>query len=69
MCFICPITSKAKLHRPFTVASHVQGKEGTILLEHIRAIDWQTRGIQPAGKVDKYTLEQVQMMLVGLIAG
>lgn len=32
-CFICPITSKAKLNRPFTVPSYVEEIEGTILVE------------------------------------
>jgi mRNA interferase MazF len=68
ICFICPITSKAKLRRPFTVASNVQGQEGTILIEHTRSIDWQARGIRYGGKASDDTLSQVQMILVALVA-
>lgn len=69
MCFVCPITSKAKLRRPFTVASDVGGQEGTILVEHARSIDWQARGVQFSNKAHDETLQQVQSMLVALIAG
>lgn len=66
-CFICPITSKAKLNRPFTVPSFVGGMEGTILVEHTRSIDWEARGITYSNAADTDTVTQVQMMLVALI--
>jgi mRNA interferase MazF len=66
-CFVCPITSKAKLNRPFTVASHVGGVEGTILVEHTRSIDWQARGVTFSNLADAETVKQVQTMLVALV--
>jgi mRNA interferase MazF len=67
LCFICPITSKAKLHRPFTVPSHVAGQEGTILVEHTRSIDWQARRIRFSNRAMPETLQQVQSMLMALL--
>jgi mRNA interferase MazF len=66
-CFVCPITSKPKLNRPFTVASGVEGVEGTILVEHTRSIDWHARGITFSNTADIHTIRQVQTMLGALI--
>jgi mRNA interferase MazF len=66
-CFVCPITSKPKLNRPFTVASHVADQEGTIIIEHTRSIDWKARGISFSNKADATTIKQVQAMLMALI--
>jgi mRNA interferase MazF len=66
-CFVCPITSKPKINRPFTVASYVGGVEGTILVEHTRSIDWQARNVTFSNTADAETVKQVQTLLVALI--
>jgi mRNA interferase MazF len=66
-CFVCPITSKTKLNRPFTVASHVGGVEGTIVVEHTRSIDWQARGVTFSNAANAETISEVQIMLVALL--
>lgn len=66
-CFVCPITSKAKLNRPFTVPSHVEGVAGTILIEHTRSIDWNARGITFSNAASEDTVKQVQLQLAAII--
>jgi mRNA interferase MazF len=39
----CPLTSKAKGY-PFEVACKINDVEGVVLADHVRSMDWRTRG-------------------------
>ena len=63
----CPITSRPKGY-PFEVSiPHGCGVEGVILADHIRSMDWKSRGASPAGRVPEETLLDTLSKLKALL--
>lgn len=64
---VCPITSKRKgyvFELPFTSRAEIGG---VILVDQIRSVDFVSRKLRFAGKVDANTLKTVQAYLVSLL--
>lgn len=68
MLICCPITTKKKGY-PFEVPVKCMSGDinGVALADHIKCLDWQTRGIEKAGEVDQDTLAHITAMLKALL--
>jgi mRNA interferase MazF len=65
----CPVTSRAKGY-PFEVPlPEGLGIDGVVLADHVKSLDWQARGVEPAGRVSEATLAEIVGKLSALLAG
>ncbi len=64
----CPITTKQKGY-PFEVEIKSKSKKikGVVLADHIKCLDWQTRGIEKIDEAEQETLVYVTAMLKALL--
>ena len=56
---VCPLTSKRKLY-PFALPCDVGNVEGSVLVDHLRSIDWETRNVAFHSKADTALLSKVR---------
>lgn len=61
-----PITSHVKGY-PFEVAIHHKTIKGVVLADHLKNMDWRTRGVTYAGKVSAATMGKVMQNIIALI--
>lgn len=66
LALVCPITSHRKGY-PFEVVTGVGKLEGIILVDQIRALDWQARKFVYAGKLDNKVFEEVRAKLLAIL--
>ena len=64
---VCPLTSVIKPY-PFAVPVRIKGRDGCVLADHIKSMDWQVRRAEFYGKVQDAILEQTQNLLGVLLA-
>jgi mRNA interferase MazF len=62
-----PITSQIKGY-PFEVPIHTKTIRGVALSDHLKNMDWKTRGVTYAAKASAAILEQVTRNIVSLIS-
>lgn len=64
----CPVTAKQKGY-PFEVdvKSKLAKIKGVVLADHVKCLDWQTRGIEKVDEVEQETLAHVTAMLKTLL--
>jgi mRNA interferase MazF len=64
---VCPITSHAKGY-PFEV-SLPSGLRvgGCVLADHLKSLDWKTRGATLAGRAPDWVIEQVKNLIEALL--
>lgn len=64
---VCPITSQKKGY-PFEVDLPRGGKiGGSVLADHLRSVDWQSRRADFAGKIPNDVLREVQERVAALL--
>lgn len=64
----CPITTQKKGY-PFEVPvkSKLGKIKGVVLADHVKCLDWQTRGIEKADEAEQDTLAHITAMLKALL--
>jgi mRNA interferase MazF len=62
LALVCPVTSHIKEY-PFEVRCMVQKTESVILVDQIRAIDWQARMVTKIAKASPKVLQEVETLL------
>jgi mRNA interferase MazF len=64
----CPVTSKKKGY-PFEVdvKSKLGKITGVVLADHVKCLDWESRGIEKADETDQDTLIHITAMLKALL--
>lgn len=63
---VAPLTSGSR-PAPFRIATEVEGKQGLMLLEQIRAVD-RTRLVKRIGQLDRATLQSALAVLRAIFA-
>ncbi len=63
---VCPLTSKIKGY-PFEVSIKKMEEESAVLVDQIRTLDWQERGVRFWCKAPNGVLEEVQAKLSVLL--
>jgi mRNA interferase MazF len=63
---VCPLTSIRKDY-PFVIPVTVKGKEGALLVDHLRSVDWQGRRAAFIEKADPAALEKARAYLALLL--
>lgn len=58
LCVICPLSSRAPRHL-FEVSVHLLGKDGAVVVDQVKSLDWHERGAEFITKVEKATLTEV----------
>ncbi len=66
MVVLCPVTSIAKGY-PFEVAFRSKKINGSILVDHIRSVDWKNRGIRFVTRASEAAVLEVREKLAALI--
>lgn len=64
---VCPLTSVIKPY-PFALRVHIKGRDGCVLTDHIKSMDWQVRRAEFYGRAPDTVLEQAQN-LIGVLLG
>ena len=64
---VCPLTSVIKPY-PFALRVRVKGREGCVLTDHIKSMDWQVRRAEFYDKAPEAILDQVKELL-GVLLG
>ncbi len=59
---VCPLTSKRKLY-PFALPVLVDKVEGSVLVDHLKSVDWRARDAAFHSKADPALLTRVRMYL------
>lgn len=59
---VCPLTSKRKLY-PFALPVLVDKVEGSVLVDHLKSVDWKARDAAFHSKADPALLTRVRMYL------
>ena len=54
----CPVTSQIKGY-PFEVSIILQGKENSVLCDHVRSLDWKVRQLSYLDKASSSVLELI----------
>jgi len=67
MMLACPITSKIKGYS-FEVGIEIKKQSGVILADHIRSMDWHSRGLVFIQKAPIEVLDQVQQRIIRLLS-
>ena len=68
LALMCPITSSRKGY-PFEIPMVGETISGVILTDHVRSIDWTSRYLSFAERIDPDVLKIVQSYIVALVAG
>jgi len=58
LAFICPITSSMKGY-PFEVAVSFDGRNGVVLVDQLRSVDWKAREAHVVSKVSAVQMSKV----------
>lgn len=67
LCLACPITSRIKGY-PFEVRIAAPlDREGVVLADQVRAVDWRSRGVDRAGRAPEPVLAEVVARLAALL--
>lgn len=65
--FVCPITSKVKGY-PFEVAVSTPSVTGVVLSDHLKNVDWASRGTTMTGEfVSNATLQSVWSLVESIV--
>jgi mRNA interferase MazF len=64
----CPITSKAKGYAFEVVLPEGLAVSGVILIDQLKSVDWQARGIEIVGQVPSLTVRQAKAKIKALLA-
>ena len=59
---VCPLTSKQKPY-PFALPVVVDKVEGSVLVDHLKSLDWKARGASFCMKADSALLNKVRVYL------
>ncbi|MGA2695938.1 MAG: type II toxin-antitoxin system PemK/MazF family toxin [Terriglobales bacterium] len=63
---VCPLTSKRKPY-PFALPVMLAGKEGVVLVDHVKSLDWEGRGIVFHSKAEPALVGKVRGYLSALL--
>ena len=66
MAVLCPITSQMKSY-PFEVSLNHKKVTGAVLVDQIRSLDWQVRGVKYYARASAAVMSEVQEKLSALI--
>ncbi len=67
LALVCPVTNQIKGY-PFEVAVPAgYGATGTVLVDHIRSVDWKARRAESLGRCPIETLAEVRAKLTPLV--
>ena len=64
---VCPLTSVIKPY-PFALRVHIKGRDGCVLTDHVKSVDWQVRRAEFYDRAPAAVLEQAQTLL-GVLLG
>lgn len=64
---VCPLTSVIKPY-PFALRVQVKGRDGCVLTDHVKSMDWEARRAEFYGKAPEAVLEQARKLL-GVLLG
>ena len=64
---VCPLTSVIKPY-PFALRVHIKGRDGCVLTDHVKSVDWQVRRAEFYDRAPATVLEQAQNLL-GVLLG
>jgi mRNA interferase MazF len=64
---VCPLTSEIKPY-PFALRVHIKGRDGCVLTDHVKSVDWQVRRAELYDRAPAAVLEQAQNLL-GVLLG
>jgi len=64
---VCPLTSKQKPY-PFALAVVVDQVEGSVLVDHLKSVDWKARGATFYLKADPALLSKARIYLGVLLS-
>jgi mRNA interferase MazF len=64
---VCPLTSVIKPY-PFALRVHVKDRDGCVLTDHIKSMDWQVRRVKFYDRAPKDVLDQTKKLL-GVLLG
>jgi len=64
---VCPLTSVIKPY-PFALRVHIMGRDGCVLTDHVKSVDWQVRRAEFYDRTPAAVLEQAQNLL-GVLLG
>lgn len=67
LAIVCPLTSVIKPY-PFALRVHIKGRDGCVLTDHVKSMDWQVRRAEFYGRAPAEVLEQAQNLL-GVLLG
>ena len=67
LALVCPITSQRKGY-PFEVPLSLEKLEGVVLVDQVRALDWQARKFVYIGKLDNKAFEEVRAKLLAILS-
>jgi mRNA interferase MazF len=67
LAIVCPLTSVIKPY-PFALRVHIKGRDGCVLTDHVKSMDWQVRRAEFYDRVPSEILEQAQNLL-GVLLG
>ena len=62
----CPLTTAIKGY-PFEVQTKVNGKDGVILADQIKSLDWVARKAKKEGLVEQAAMEEVLAKIEALL--
>ena len=66
LCLCVPITSKIKNY-PFEVPCHIENKQGAILSDQVKSIDYKARNVKFIQKLDAITFMEVKNKIALLL--
>jgi len=64
---VCPLTSKRKPY-PFALPAIVDGVEGSVLVDHLKSMDWKARDVTFHSKADPPLLNKVRAYIGTLLS-
>jgi mRNA interferase MazF len=64
---VCPLTSVIKAY-PFALRVHIKGRDGCVLTDYVKSMDWQVRRAEFYDRVPNLVLEQSKTLL-GVLLG
>ena len=67
LAIVCPLTSLIKPY-PFALRVHIKGRDGCVLTDHVKSVDWQVRRAEFYDRAPAAVLEQAQNLL-GVLLG
>lgn len=67
LAIVCPLTSVIKPY-PFALRIHIKGRDGCVLTDHVKSMDWQVRRAEFYDRAPTEILEQAQNLL-GVLLG